>query len=298
MASLPNVEISYKNTLNQEIKMDRFGPFYLQSYEGFGSPDNEINSQKIFGRTGQRKTSSSLTYRDMTIGLAIKEATYESLKSKEHQVMAIINPELAGTLFIRVSENLYSIDAELLKGYEGSKDSSSSTSSSTLQFRALDPEWRDENVRNKSIPLSSNDNKMKFPLAITTDFAFATIAPGQIVKILNKGDFAVGFELTIQCNAEVKNPRIYNVITQEFFGWNGTFDAGTVIFLSTIHGEKKTWYQDDTDPEATNAMGIRMSGSSFFALDNIEPNNLVIQADVGEENILATISYTPLVIGV
>ena len=52
MAKLPNVEISYKNTLDQEIKMDRFGPFYLTSYEGFGSPENEINSQKIFGKSG------------------------------------------------------------------------------------------------------------------------------------------------------------------------------------------------------------------------------------------------------
>lgn len=298
MAQLPNVEISYKNTLGQEIKMDRFGPFYLTSYEGFGSPENEISSQKIFGKSGQRKTSSSLTYRDMSVGLAIKEESFEELKDKEHQVMAIINPELAGTLFIRISDNLYSIDAEAIKGYEGSKDSSSSTSESTMQFRALDPEWRDENVRNKSIPLSTNDNKLKFPLAITPDFAFATIAPGQIVKIINKGDFIVGFELNIHCNAEVTNPRIYNVITQEFFGWTGTFDAGTTIFLSTIHGKKKTWYQDDTDPESTNAMGIRMAGSSFFGLDNIEPNNLVVQADNGEENILATISFTPLVIGV
>lgn len=298
MAKLPNVEISYKNTLDQEIKMDRFGPFYLTSYEGFGSPENEISSQKIFGKSGQRKTSSSLAYRDMSVGLAIKEESFESLKDKEHQVMAIINPELAGTLFIRIDDNLYSIDAEAIKGYEGSKDSSASTSSSIMQFRALDPEWRDENVRNKSIPLSTNDNKLKFPLSITPDFAFATISPGQIVKILNKGDFVVGFELNIQCNAEVTNPRIYNVVTQEFFGWTGTFDAGTVIYLSTIHGKKKTWYQDDTDPEATNAMGTRMAGSSFFGLDNIEANNLVVQADIGEENILATISFTPLIIGV
>lgn len=118
----------------------------------------------------------------MSVGLAIKEESFESLKDKEHQVMAIINPELAGTLFIRIDKNLYSIDAEAIKGYEGSKDSSASTSSSIMQFRALDPEWRDENVRNKSIPLSTNDNKLKFPLSITPDFAFATISPGQIVK--------------------------------------------------------------------------------------------------------------------
>ncbi|MCT1181756.1 phage tail family protein [Lactococcus lactis] len=298
MAIIPNVEISYKNTLGVEIKLDRFGPFYLTSYEGFGSPENEISSQKIFGKSGQRKTSSSLSYRDMTVGIAIKEETYEDLKNKEHQVMAIINPSLAGTLFIRIGENLYSIDVEPLKGYEGSKDSSVSTSESSIHFRALDPEWRDENVRNKSIPLSSNDNKLKFPLSITTDFVFATIAPGQIVKIVNKGDFPVGFELNMLCNAVVKNPRIYNVITQEYFGWTGSFDAGTTIYLSTIHGQKKTWYQDDTDPESTNSMGIRMSGSSFFSLDNIEPNNLVVQADEGQENILATISFTPLIIGV
>ena len=40
MTILPNVEISYKNTLGVEIKLDRFGPFYLTSYEGFGSPEN------------------------------------------------------------------------------------------------------------------------------------------------------------------------------------------------------------------------------------------------------------------
>ena len=298
MTTLPNVEISYKNTLGVELKLDRFGPFYLTSYEGFGSPENEISSQKIFGKSGQRKTSSSLSYRDMTVGIAIKEETYEALKDKEHQVMAIINPELAGTLYIRIGENLYSIDVEPLKGYEGSKYSSTSTSESSIQFRALDPEWRDENVRNKSIPLSSFDDKLKFPLSIKTDFAFATIAPGHIVKILNKGDFEVGFELNILCNAVVKNPRIYNVVTQEYFGCTGTIDAGTTVFLSTVNGEKKTWHQDDTDPKSTNAMGIRTPGSTFFTLDNIESNNLVVQADKGQESILATISFTPLIIGV
>lgn len=45
-------------------------------------------------------------------------------------------------------------------------------------------------------------------------------------------------------------------------------------------------------------MGIRTPGSTFFTLDNIESNNLVVQADKGQESILATISFTPLIIGV
>lgn len=265
MAELPNVIITYRNILGVEVKMDRYGPFYLQSYEGFGSPENEVSSQKIFGKTGQRKTSSSLSYRDLTIGLAIKGDDYADLKEKEHQIMNILVPDLAGTIYIRINDNLYSIDAEPIKGYEANEASSSSNAStSKLQFRSLDPEWRDENVRNKSIILSSTDNKMKFPLSITTDYAFATIVPGQIIKISNKGDFAVGFELKMKCTSQVVNPKILNVLTQEFFGWNGTFAAGTSLFLSTIHGEKKTWYQGENDTSTTNAMSIRQSGSTFF----------------------------------
>ncbi len=36
----------------------------------------------------------------------------------------------------------------------------------------------------------------------------------------------------------------------------------------------------------------------FFSLDNIEVNNLVVQADTGTEHLIATLSYTPLLIGV
>jgi len=296
--TLPNVKIIYRNVLEDEINFDRFGPIFLTNYSGFGSPENEVSSQKLFGVPGQRKTSSSRTYRDMTIGVAIKESSFEELKSQEHKIMAVINPELAGTILININDNLYSIDVEVLKGYESNSATGASSSSATLQFRALDPDWRDENQSNKAIVLTGTKKKMKFPLAITSGFAFATIKPGEIVTVENKGDFAVGFEMKLKINAPVVNPRIYNVLTQEYFGWNMSLNAGDEIYLSTVRLKKRTWLTDDVNPEPTNIMGKRIPGSSFFVLDNLSANNLVIQADTGIDNILGTLLFTQLIIGV
>lgn len=299
MTDLATVEVIYRNNLGEEVEFDRFGPLYLQSYEGFGSPENEISSQKIFGKSGQRKTSSSLSYRDLTLKVAVKGESYDDLKGKEHEIMQVLNPDKAGTVLIRLADNLYSIDCEILKGYEANESGSgSSASTSTLQFRALDPEWRDENARNRAIILSSSERKMKFPLSIHTDFVFGTIVPGQILALQNKGDFAVGFELSIRCMATVTNPKILNVLTQEYFEWEGTFAGDTNLFLSTVHGAKKTWYQNDDDTEQINAMSMRKLGSTFFKLDNLVDNNLVVQAESGTEHLISTITFTPLLIGV
>ncbi|WP_251421093.1 MULTISPECIES: phage tail domain-containing protein [Lactococcus] len=299
MQILPTIEVFYRNVLGEELRMDRFGPIYLKSYEGFGTPENEVYSQKTFGKRGQRKTgSSSLSYRDMSIKLAIKEPSFEALQEHERQVMRILNPELAGTILFRDNTGFYSIDVEVLKGYEADESNSASTATATLEFRALDPEWRDEDVANKAIPLSLYKNKLKFPLAIKPGFAFATLVPGEIVEIKNRGDFAVGFELDIRFSGLVTNPRVYNVITQEFFGWDGEFSSGSNLYLSTIYGKKETWYKSEDGALSTNAMKIRAVGSSFFELDNINTNHLVMQADSNVEHAISKISFTPLIIGV
>jgi hypothetical protein len=298
MGNIENIEISYKNTLGDEIKFDRFGIFYLVAYEGFGSPENEIKSQSIYGQAGQRKQTSQLSYRDMAIKIAVKAESFKELKEKERKVINILNSQLAGTITIKIKDNLYSIDAEPLNGYNSDRNGKEPAATATLHFRALDPRWHDENVLNKSIVLGSNKKRLKFPLSIKPDFVFGELVSGEIVEIINNGDFSVGFELTILCNATTTNPKILNILTREYFQWVGTFEAGTVLYLSTVFGNKKTWYKEIGDISTTNAMSLRDLSSTFFALDNQKPNNIILEADSGQESMKADLSFVPLIIGV
>jgi hypothetical protein len=291
-----NVEFIYQNSQGQQILMGRFAPFYVLDYEGFGSPQNSITSQQIVGMSGERKTNSHVTYRDLSFDLRVFGNSFEDLKTKEHYIMQVMNPQLAGTMYIMINENVYSIDCEPLTGYEPGQERSGFTSKATVQFRALSPMFKDKSNANQLIYLSSVNKLLEFPLNIIPNFEFATMIPGQITTINNDGDFPVGFELEIDCIGQVTNPKLYNVDTTEFFGWDGTFELGTIFYLSTVDFAKKTWVSTDGVSEA-NAMGIRMSDSIFLKA-SIGTNDFVMQADDGAENLQAKLSFTPMKIGV
>lgn len=293
---MEKVRVTYKNTDGEELVMGRFAPFYMLSFSGFGTPETTITTQNLFGVDGAQKVARQISVREMEIILLIKGESFDELQDLKQRVIKVLNPALSGTIIYEVLDKIFEIDVEIIKGVDEGENNTSLTQKGSLQFKALDPYWRDRSEYNKLIPLSQVENKFKFPLQITEDYKFAEMKPGEIITIDNTGDAAVGAIFTLNFTKSVKNPRIYNVRTQEYFGFNHVFGAGDVVTINTIRNQKQVLYKENGE-DAINAMSMRTPGSSFLIL-NKGQTYLQIQADAGLEGIIANLDYSPLVLGV
>jgi hypothetical protein len=220
-----------------------------------------------------------------------------SLATLRNELSSIFNPQLAGTLIYQSDNGKnYEIDvlveqAPILDDVQGSI-----TQTFQLKFQAINPCWIDKDEADKIIPLSTVANHFKFPVKIVSGFTFAGIQSGTIQTINNKGDISVGMTIQLKFNADTVNPKILNVSTQEFFGFTGTYAAGTVLTVVTTRGSKSVTKVLE-DGTSSNAMSERMTGSTFLQL--AKGNNfLSLSADSGETNVIGNVTYSPMVMGV
>lgn len=283
---MAKVKMTYTNINGNTIIMGPFAPFHLMDYSGFGLPENNISSEKVFGMDGEQKIHSSLSYRDLEIEVLVQGTSFEERESFKHDLMSAFNPKLSGTLKWEVLNTAYEIDVEVLKGFDPKYQKG------TIQLRALDPYWRDVSNIDYTVQLGQTTNLFVWPLIITPEYEFATVDSGKEIEITNQGDVAIGMEINIKCVAEVVNPRFINLYSQEFFSFNHTFKAGDVIYINTNHGKKQVLVNGE------NGFSMRKLGSTFLQIDNQATNYFKLEADDGIENMIADMKYNPLLVGV
>lgn len=293
---MSEVTVTYKNTNGKELVLGRFAPFFMLSFSGFGTPENNVVSQNLFGIDGAQKIAQQLNVRDMEVIMRIMARNFDDLQHLKRTAISVLNPSLAGTIIYTTPNGKYEIDVEVIKGIDEAEDNTATTQKASLQFRALDPYWRDRSFYNNLIPLSHVRNLFKFPVNIVEKFKFAEMIPGEIITIENEGDAQVGAVFTMSFTKVVENPKIYNIRTQEYFGFNKTFNAGDKVTINTIRNQKRVLFKPNGGEEV-NAMSMRMQGSTFLVL-NQGNTYLQIQATSGLEGIIANLDYSPLVLGV
>lgn len=291
-------KVTYTNTENEKIILTTEKPFILSEKEGFASVDNIIESSKIYNQDGEIFVSQSLAVRNIGMSGMLMADDKDQLSDYRLKMISVFNPKIAGSIIYENGNGKYSIDVipefpptfkenELI-GIQNVKPYS-------LTLKALDPYWRDTSIYDSLIPLSKVENKFRFPLIISDEFVFASMISGEIISVNNHGSVEVGSVFRMKIKGDVTNPRIYNVLTQEYFGFNGTYANGTEFVISTLRGKKKV--EKTIDGITTNAMSERMSGSSFLQLKKGE-NHFQLQADNDVNLVIGELNFTPLVLGV
>ncbi|MDR3241812.1 MAG: phage tail family protein [Lactobacillaceae bacterium] len=290
-------KIIYTNSLGQILEFNHIAPFYLVDYSGFGQPNNTITSSKQYGTDGEQFNQQTLDYRDLDVDVVIQAVGPEILLELKRVFIDVLNPKLHGKLTYKTEAHSYEIDVILLKGLDESDSRGKNWQSANLQFRALSPFWRDTSDYIKKVDMSDIENKLKFDLSIQDQFEFATSNNGQIVNIQNYGSTPIGAIFTFEFVGETAVPEILNVVTNEYFGFDETFETGDKLVVSTIHNDKHmTWTK--ADGKIVNLMVVRKAGSTFLQLDNTAANYLQVKAVSGIENVKVTVEYYPLLLGV
>lgn len=287
--------IKYTNAEGSTVEIYEQRPYILQNIEGFGPVQNQITSREMFGVDGAIKVDDKLVIRDLLIEGTIAAESNEDLMVHRQELAKIFNSKINGTLHYEEYGKKFMIDVEVEHGPNFDMENTKRTQKFQIMLKALDPYWRDTSVYDSLIPLSKIENKFRFPLILTDDFVFASLVSGEIIEVDNSGSVEVGGVFRLKLNGEVTNPRIYNVLTQEYFGFKGTYPSGTEFEISTVRGKKRV--TRTLDNVTTNAMSERMPESVFLQIRK-GANYFQIQADDEVNLVMGTLNFTPLVLGV
>lgn len=283
------VKFTYRNAKGEELILGNFPPYTLLNYSGLGSPSNELVSEKLYRHDGQVKKSSSLNVRDIDLDILIESSDFSERRKLIKNLMHILNPKHSGTLVYEVENEKYELDVDVIKGFEPVKGA---YNKGTVQLRALSPHIRNMSALSYESSLSQVFNNHFFPLEITDQYEFSHLVNGGIVKIVNHGESAVGFELRIKFVAPASGVRLDNVYSLEYFAINHTFKAGDNLYLNTKDGELEFLINGE------NAMSKREINSSFLELDNDGDNYFKLSATNGIDAMIAMIDYEPNIMGV
>lgn len=289
-------EIVYTNSEGDEINFSSRPPFVIRKKTGFGSVENAITTEKQYGLDGEILVSERLEARDLSIAGTVLGESVEDASKQRHELIRVLNPKTPGKLTFRQFNNEYAIDVLVVKAPEMDDPIKNLAEEFTCSFLALDPYWADLSYYSSLIPLAQATKKHFWPLAITTGYSFAELKSGEIVPVMNDGDVTVGATFFFTLSAEVTNPEVYSVLTQEYFRFKGTYQAGTRFKVVTIRGKKEA-VMTSPDGEESNAMPLRDPGSTFLQLAKGQ-NYFQAKASSNIGNLIIQLDFQPLVGGV
>ena len=291
-------EFRYVNTEGTEVTLGTKAPFFITKKTGLGAVTNDITTQNQYGLDGASLVSQQLAVREIKLTGEIFANSYAEMQHLRQQLISAFNPQLAGTLNYTVNDNTYMIDALVELAPDLDTEAQLMTQEFVIQLKALDPYWSDLTRDNQLIPLSGLEKVWGFPFTLSDSFYFSRIISGRIETIDNDGDVPTGAEFTMTLGADASNIKVLLVDSypQVYFGFAGSYPAGSVLYVNTKHGQKQAQLTQP-DGKVLNAMSMRMPDSTFFELKK-GTNNLQILADTGQESIVTDMRFNPLVMGV
>lgn len=136
----------------------------------------------------------------------------------------------------------------------------------SLEFECYNPLFY---KGSKHVNLAVISGGFHFPLIIPPEkIMFGEIFRRQSINIENSGDSDVGCIIRIKANGGVvKNPKIYNVNTNEFLEFDGvTLENGDYITIKTDIGEENAIKHDISTATDISIIGNLKSKSSFFQI--------------------------------
>lgn len=136
----------------------------------------------------------------------------------------------------------------------------------SLEFECYNPLFY---KGSKHVNLAAISGGFHFPLIIPPEkIMFGEILRRQSINIENSGDADVGCIIRIKANGGVvKNPKIYNVNTNEFLEFDDvTLDNGDYITIKTDIGEENAIKHDISTATDISIIGNLKSKSSFFQI--------------------------------
>lgn len=252
--------IIFTNARGQSVELKSSAPFLLQSIEGLGDVDADIQTQKAPFQDGSTYIDSVLQERAISLEIVILADKSTLLKQRQF-LASVFNPKLGpGTLRYENGETIREIEAvpDGVPIFPSGRDNRGPVfQKSIVNLLCPEPFWLDE--FSTSEKMSYILGGLSFPLRLGTKFAQRGFK-----KVLhNKGD--VSTPVTIEFYGPATNPVVWNRTTGEFVRVNRSLGEQDKLVISTEFGNKSVVIEN-ADGTTTNVFNWIDLESSFWQL--------------------------------
>lgn len=291
-------KIIYENERGISIELNREGPLFLSSVEGFGGLEADIVSSKSAYQDGISISKTILKDRILTLNCYLSIDNEQQRYILKKKLYNAFNPKVAGHIKIytdagqlRGASNLRVIQAPLFDDdYKGLNDLVS------FQIQLAMPLPYFEDLVENKVEFGSEVGNFFFDWELKEEGNELSIKNNSnVVNIFNSGDCEVPLKLVFKASSNVKNPRIYNVYTKEFIKINKTMEAGEIITITTNKGNKRV--ESILNGKTSNIFNNLDIQSDFIWLD-IGDNVIAYDAEEMVEQLEVSIYYTNYYLGV
>jgi hypothetical protein len=289
------VTIKYTNSNGGSVTIGGDAPYLYQNHSGFSGPKNNIYTVKSPNQDGESLIGADLDKRQLTIDGSIIANT-EDLEPYRRELTRIFNPKLHGILeYINGSFDTKidcSVDtppAWADDDYDGEQGFSVILLCPSPFFKALEQQRTEVAVWTGGI---------EFPLDIPIDgIEFETRSQSLIVNVNNPGDVECGIKVVFTALAELTNPSIINVNTQEAIKIKADMQAGDQIIVTSGYGNNKV--ELVRSGVTTNAMNLLDILNTTLPFMKLQPGDNLIRyaAETNQDNLKCIIYNTPQYLG-
>lgn len=269
----------------------RFGagyPFTIKEFTGLNPPSATINTNEAALVDGGKFNSAKLQMRQVNIAFAIEQ----DAENNRLEVYKVVQSKMPLKIYY-ISDRL----DVFLEGYVESIDFSYFAKKNVCTVSVLCPfpylKVADEVVSDFEEGLGL----FHFPFSSTAtpQIVFGANYETIAARVENAGNVSCGLTFKLYAKGAVKNPKVIDRKTGEYFQINIEMQAGDQITVETQQGYKKVMLQvGDT---ITNIYNYWDDGSTWLQLD-VNGSTFIYTAESGSNNLNVEISHYDLFEGV
>lgn len=291
-------KIIYENERGISIELNREGPLFLVSVQGFDGLEADIVSSKSAYQDGISISKTILKDRILTLNCYLEIDTEQQRCILKRKLYNAFNPKFKGHMKIytdaeqlRGASNLRVIQAPL---FDDDYETTNELVSFQIQLAMPLPYFED--INENRADFGNDIGNFFFDLELEEEGRELSIKNNSIVaNIENLGDAETPLKVVFKAKSTVKNPSIYNVYSKEYIKINRTMSEGEEITVTTDIGNKRVEsYLNGVTINIFNDLDIH---SSFMWLD-IGDNVIRYDAEEMIEQLEVYIYYTNYYLGV
>ena len=291
-------KIIYENERGISIELNREGPLFLASVQGFDGLEADIVSSKSAYQDGISISKTILKDRILTLNCYLEIDTEQQRCILKRKLYNAFNPKFKGHMKIytdaeqlRGASNLRVIQAPL---FDDDYETTNELVSFQIQLAMPLPYFED--INENRADFGNDIGNFYFDLELEEEGRELYVKNNSIVaNIENLGDAETPLKVVFKAKSTVKNPSIYNVYSKEYIKINRTMSEGEEITVTTGMGNKRVEsYLNGITTNIFNDLDIH---SSFMWLD-IGDNIIRYDAEEMIEQLEVYIYYTNYYLGV
>lgn len=270
-------ELILENASGDQLTFTQNSPFTISEIQGLNPPDATINTSEIALIDGAKFNSAKLNMRTINVAFAIEYnaaqnriEVFKVLKSKQY-VKLYYNGQYR-QVFIEGYIQSINIDYFAMKQIV------------TCTILCPSPYFKEAQIFvNELLNIVS---AFHFPFASTAEpeLLFGYISNDLGITIENDGDIDCGMIIELYARDAVSNPKIFNYVTQDYFGLNYSMQTADLITIDTRQGQKSvTLLRGGVE---TNIFNYIMEGSTWLQL-SADGDTFVYELGTGDTGELA-----------